>query len=127
MAAGPAAAEVPMWNSGGARTILDSGVQGQSFRGPNSRIQSRPESRTSPRSRPPHRLGSDRLGDRPPGAGIGQPDEQRDRRRLGEHEGAFFSTTTVFGNPTDITVLELTIEAFLPRCGGSAEAAGVKT
>ena len=34
---------------------------------------------------------------------------------------SFFSTTTLFGAPVDITVSELTIEAFLPADAGTAE------
>jgi transcriptional regulator with XRE-family HTH domain len=36
------------------------------------------------------------------------------RLRTGDRELAFFSTTTVFGTPVDITLSELAIEAFFP-------------
>ncbi|HEX7718164.1 MAG TPA: helix-turn-helix transcriptional regulator [Woeseiaceae bacterium] len=36
------------------------------------------------------------------------------RLRMGDGELAFFSTTTVFGTPIDITLSELAIEAFFP-------------
>jgi transcriptional regulator with XRE-family HTH domain len=44
--------------------------------------------------------------------------------RLVTEEGilSFFSTTTVFGTPVDITLSELAIEAFFPADAGTAEA-----
>ena len=36
------------------------------------------------------------------------------RLRVGEHDLAMFSTTTVFGTPNEVTVSELAIEAFYP-------------
>lgn len=35
---------------------------------------------------------------------------------------AFFSTTTVFGTPVDITLSELALEAFFPANSATAEA-----
>jgi len=44
------------------------------------------------------------------------------RLRAGEGELAFFSTTTVFGTPIDITLSELAIEAFFPADEATATA-----
>lgn len=44
------------------------------------------------------------------------------RLRTGERELAFFSTTTVFGTPVDITLSELAIEAFFPADEATASA-----
>jgi transcriptional regulator with XRE-family HTH domain len=44
------------------------------------------------------------------------------RLRTGELELAFFSTTTVFGTPIDITLSELAIEAFFPADEATASA-----
>lgn len=44
------------------------------------------------------------------------------RLRAGERELAFFSTTTVFGTPIDITLSELAIEAFFPADEATAAA-----
>src|SRR5690606_24314469 len=44
------------------------------------------------------------------------------RLRTGERELAFFSTTTVFGTPIDITLSELAIEAFFPADEATASA-----
>ena len=43
--------------------------------------------------------------------------------RLATDDGvlSFFSTTTVFGTPLDVTVAELAIEAFYPADPGTAE------
>ena len=41
---------------------------------------------------------------------------------VGDAELSFFSTTTVFGTPLDVTVAELAIEAFYPADGATAEA-----
>jgi transcriptional regulator with XRE-family HTH domain len=44
------------------------------------------------------------------------------RLRAGDGELAFFSTTTVFGTPIDITLSELAIEAFFPADDATAAA-----
>ena len=44
------------------------------------------------------------------------------RLRSGDRELAFFSTTTVFGTPVDITLSELAIEAFFPADEATASA-----
>jgi transcriptional regulator with XRE-family HTH domain len=44
------------------------------------------------------------------------------RYRAGDTELSFFSTTTVFGTPLDVTVAELAIEAFYPADPMTAEA-----
>jgi transcriptional regulator with XRE-family HTH domain len=44
------------------------------------------------------------------------------RLRAGDGELAFFSTTTVFGTPVDITLSELAIEAFFPADQATAAA-----
>jgi transcriptional regulator with XRE-family HTH domain len=44
------------------------------------------------------------------------------RLRTGDGELAFFSTTTVFGTPIDITLSELAIEAFFPADEATASA-----
>jgi transcriptional regulator with XRE-family HTH domain len=44
------------------------------------------------------------------------------RYRAGDAELSFFSTTTVFGTPLDVTVAELAIEAFYPADPATAEA-----
>ena len=44
------------------------------------------------------------------------------RLRAGDGELAFFSTTTVFGTPVDITLSELAIEAFFPADEATAAA-----
>jgi transcriptional regulator with XRE-family HTH domain len=44
------------------------------------------------------------------------------RLRTGDRELAFFSTTTVFGTPIDITLSELAIEAFFPADEATASA-----
>jgi transcriptional regulator with XRE-family HTH domain len=44
------------------------------------------------------------------------------RYRTGDGELAFFSTTTVFGTPLDVTVAELAIEAFYPADPATAQA-----
>jgi transcriptional regulator with XRE-family HTH domain len=44
------------------------------------------------------------------------------RLRMGDRELAFFSTTTVFGTPIDITLSELAIEAFFPADEATATA-----
>ena len=44
------------------------------------------------------------------------------RLRAGDGELVFFSTTTVFGTPIDITLSELAIEAFFPSDAATAEA-----
>lgn len=44
------------------------------------------------------------------------------RLRAGDAELAFFSTTTVFGTPVDITLSELAIEAFFPADEATAAA-----
>lgn len=44
------------------------------------------------------------------------------RLRAGGQDLAFISTVTTFGTAVDITVAELSIEAFLPADGGTAEA-----
>jgi hypothetical protein len=44
------------------------------------------------------------------------------RVRAGDGELAFFSTTTVFGTPIDITLSELAIEAFFPADEATANA-----
>ncbi len=43
------------------------------------------------------------------------------RVRVGEHDLAFLSTTTVFGTPLDVSVSELAIETFFPADGATAE------
>jgi transcriptional regulator with XRE-family HTH domain len=44
------------------------------------------------------------------------------RYRSGDAELSFFSTTTVFGTPLDVTVAELAIEAFYPADSATGEA-----
>jgi transcriptional regulator with XRE-family HTH domain len=44
------------------------------------------------------------------------------RYKAGDAELSFFSTTTVFGTPLDVTVAELAIEAFYPTDSATAEA-----
>lgn len=44
------------------------------------------------------------------------------RYRTAQGELAFFSTTTVFGTPLDVTVAELAIEAFYPADAATADA-----
>lgn len=64
---------------------------------------------------------------RPPGPGTRDPEAEADRIampfRLATIDGvlSFFSTTTVFRTPADITVAELAIEAFLPADAATAE------
>ena len=43
------------------------------------------------------------------------------RVRAGDHSLSFFSTTTVFGAPLDVTVSELAIEAFYPADAATRE------
>jgi transcriptional regulator with XRE-family HTH domain len=44
------------------------------------------------------------------------------RFRAGEHILSFFSTTTVFGSPVDVTLSELAIESFFPADAATAAA-----
>lgn len=60
--------------------------------------------------------GRERTG--PDGGGVVVPL----RLRAGDRELAFLSTVTTFGTPRDITVAELSIEAFLPADASTAEA-----
>ena len=63
----------------------------------------------------------------PRDAGTPEATEERDMIampfRLATIDGvlSFFSTTTLFGTPIDITVSELAIEAFLPADAATAE------
>lgn len=41
--------------------------------------------------------------------------------KFGDGVASFISTTTVFGTPTEITLSELVIEAFLPADEATAE------
>ena len=43
-------------------------------------------------------------------------------RMAGGQELAFFSTTTLFGTPVDVTLAELAIEAFFPADSATAAA-----
>jgi hypothetical protein len=67
------------------------------------------------------------IRDYPSPVGLGTRDTEPDviaiPFRLATIDGvlSFFSTTTVFGMPVDITVAELAIEAFLPADSATAE------
>lgn len=58
-----------------------------------------------------------------PGAQAPPPDEVVSLLRLwyGDEELAFFTTTTVFGRPRDVTVAELAIESFYPADEATAK------
>jgi transcriptional regulator with XRE-family HTH domain len=67
---------------------------------------------------------------RPPAAAARRPAPERDfggiavplELRTAQGKLAFFSTTTVFGTPVDITLSELAVEAFFPADAATAEA-----